>query len=274
MSILGVVAVGVNWDTMANETNGGGTPGDAVHVDELGNSSYSPAIAAQAPIPTPPAVVFPQAPPLTILPVFRTTLFRSFTPHEWTHLPDGWNPDWASYAECSCVLGGLNYARLYAKPPGWTGPWNPPATKPPAPAAPPAAPNRGRKKGSNSAMCTDLTCPKHGSSGFSEQQRKGAICSSRAAAEVGAPTPAAGSGRSSRSRSTSPVPTETRSRRSVSPALPTPGFTPPKDAVKVAAARARWRLLPNRAAEVSEVHNDYRAEVSEVHKKIIGSVKP
>ena len=121
MSILGVVAVGVNWDTMANETNGGGTPGDAVHVDELGNSSYSPAIAAQAPIPTPPAVVFPQAPPLTILPVFRTTLFRSFTPHEWTHLPDGWNPDWASYAECSCVLGGLNYARLYAKPPGWTG---------------------------------------------------------------------------------------------------------------------------------------------------------
>ena len=91
MSILGVVAAGVNSDTMANETK----------------------------------------------PVFRTTLFRSFTPHEWTHLPDGWNPDWASYAECSCVLGGLNYARLYAKPPGWTGPWNPPATKPPAPAAPP-----------------------------------------------------------------------------------------------------------------------------------------
>ena len=273
MSILGVVAVGVNWDTMANETNGGGTPGDAMHVDEQGNSPSSPTPAAQAPIPTPPAAIFPPTPPPMIPLVFRTPLFRSFTPHEWTHLPDGWNPDWASYAECSCVLGGLNYARLYAKPPGWTGPWNPPATKPPAPAAPPAAPNRGRKKGSNSAMCTDLTCPKHGSSGFSEQQRKGAICSSRAAAEVGAPTPAAGSGRSSRTRSTSPVPTETRSRRSVSPALPTPGFTPPKDAVKVAAARARWRLLPNRAAEVSEVHNDYRAEVSEVHKKIIGSVK-
>ena len=33
------------------------------------------------------------------------------------------------------------------------------------------------------------------------------------------------------------------------------------------------RLPPNRAAEVSEVHDDYRAEVSEVHKQLIGSVK-
>ena len=137
MSILGVVAVGVNWDTMANETNGGGTPGDAMHVDKQGNSPSSPTPAAQAPIPTPPAAIFPPTPPPMIPLVFRTPLFRSFTPHEWTHLPDGWNPAWASYAEFSCVLGGLNYARLYAKPPGWTGPWNPPATKPPAPAAPP-----------------------------------------------------------------------------------------------------------------------------------------